>query len=79
MEYWGDSVVSAVCATGILRYTITRHIAQLIHSAMHIWGLKPDDKYVPYLLIGIPMFATFCLNSKSGFIKDTLIVYLKEL
>ncbi|GLV44231.1 uncharacterized protein CBL_12473 [Carabus blaptoides fortunei] len=45
MEYWGDSMFSATCVVGILRFVITHHIAQLIHSAIHIWGLKPDDKY----------------------------------
>lgn len=45
MEYWGDSMMYAFCVTGLLRYALTCHLAWLVHSAVHIWGLKPGDKF----------------------------------
>lgn len=46
MEYWTDGTASAIFVAGVLRYAITMHVLYLIHSAIHIWGLKPEDKYV---------------------------------
>ncbi|KAG6460182.1 hypothetical protein O3G_MSEX011821 [Manduca sexta] len=47
LEYWDDSVLSAVFVIGFLRYFIVLHAAWLIESAICVWGLKPGQKSPP--------------------------------
>lgn len=45
LEYWGDSVLSAVFVVGFLRYGVVLHAAWLVESGICIWGLMPGEKY----------------------------------
>ncbi|XP_014362557.2 acyl-CoA Delta-9 desaturase [Papilio machaon] len=45
LEYWNDSVMSAVFVMGFLRYALVLHAAWLVESGFCIWGLKENDKY----------------------------------
>ncbi|CAH2076295.1 unnamed protein product, partial [Iphiclides podalirius] len=45
LEYWDDSVVSAVFVIGFLRYALVLHASWLVESGFCIWGLAPGDKY----------------------------------
>ncbi|KPI92673.1 Acyl-CoA desaturase 1 [Papilio xuthus] len=45
LEYWNDSVMSAVFVMGFLRYALVLHAAWLVESGFCIWGLKEHDKY----------------------------------
>ncbi|CAK1601118.1 unnamed protein product [Parnassius mnemosyne] len=47
LEYWNDSVLSAVFVIGILRYALVLHAAWLIESGFCIWGLKQGEKNPP--------------------------------
>ncbi|CAB3223646.1 unnamed protein product [Arctia plantaginis] len=47
LEYWDDSVLSAVFVIGFLRYLIVLHASWLIESAIGVWGLKPGEKSPP--------------------------------
>ncbi|CAH2245035.1 jg17432 [Pararge aegeria aegeria] len=47
LEYWNDSILSAVFVIGFVRYAIVLHASWLLESGMGIWGLKEGEKYPP--------------------------------
>lgn len=47
LEYWDDSVLSAVFVIGLLRYGIVLHASWLVESALCVWGLRPGEKCPP--------------------------------
>ncbi|KAL4715490.1 hypothetical protein ACJJTC_009116 [Scirpophaga incertulas] len=47
LEYWDDSILSAVFVLGFLRYGIILHASWLVESAVCLWGLKPGEKCPP--------------------------------
>ncbi|XP_023935416.2 acyl-CoA Delta-9 desaturase [Bicyclus anynana] len=47
LEYWNDSILSAVFVIGFLRYAIVLHSAWLLESGICVWGLQEGEKYPP--------------------------------
>nr|UEN71135.1 acyl-CoA delta(11) desaturase 5 [Glyphodes pyloalis] len=47
LEYWNESILSAVYVIGFLRYGLVLHASWLIESGICIWGLKPGEKCPP--------------------------------
>ncbi|GBP63262.1 Acyl-CoA desaturase 1 [Eumeta japonica] len=45
LEYWQDSILSAIFVMGFLRYAMVLHTAWLIDSGVCLWGLQQGDKY----------------------------------
>lgn len=54
LEYWNDSVQSAIFVAFSLRYLIVLNVAWLVNSAHFIWGLdkryKPSDSNMIFLV-----------------------------
>lgn len=44
-EYWGEDVVLSIMIMGWLRQYIVLNLAWLVHSAVLIWGLQPNERY----------------------------------
>ncbi|XP_045485577.1 acyl-CoA Delta-9 desaturase [Pieris rapae] len=47
LEYWNDSVLSAIFIIGFLRYCLVLHASWLIESGIELWGLKEGEKFPP--------------------------------
>ncbi|XP_045768503.1 acyl-CoA Delta-9 desaturase [Maniola jurtina] len=47
LEYWNDSILSAVFIIGFVRYAIVLHASWLLESGVCLWGLKEGEKYPP--------------------------------
>ncbi|XP_053613160.1 acyl-CoA Delta-9 desaturase [Plodia interpunctella] len=47
LEYWNDTILSAVFVIGFLRYGIVLHASWLVESGISVWGLKPGQKSPP--------------------------------
>ncbi|XP_072938600.1 acyl-CoA Delta-9 desaturase isoform X2 [Epargyreus clarus] len=47
LEYWDDSILSAVFVIGFLRYALVLHASWLVESGVNVWGLQAGEKYPP--------------------------------
>ncbi|XP_034827238.1 acyl-CoA Delta-9 desaturase [Maniola hyperantus] len=47
LEYWNDTILSAVFIIGFVRYAIVLHGSWLLESGVCLWGLKEGEKYPP--------------------------------
>ncbi|KAL0831147.1 hypothetical protein ABMA28_002017 [Loxostege sticticalis] len=47
LEYWDDSILSAVFVIGFVRYLVILHASWLVESGICVWGLQPGEKCPP--------------------------------
>ncbi|XP_063822443.1 acyl-CoA Delta-9 desaturase [Ostrinia nubilalis] len=47
LEYWNDSILSAVFVIGFVRYLVILHASWLVESGICVWGLQPGEKCPP--------------------------------
>jgi hypothetical protein len=58
VEYWNESIITALLVVIFLRCTVALHCAMLINTAVYVWGIADGDKYV-LLLFSFILFMRF--------------------
>lgn len=48
--FWNESLLNSWFVATLWRYTVTLHVTWLVNSVAHLWGARPYDKLVFFIL-----------------------------